>query len=69
MDYLKKNFKKITYNKTKFQNLFSSLCGPYTIVVILLLSLGLNFTSIIKLFSQFNSSDQFINYIYSFFFK
>lgn len=69
LDYLKKNFKKITYNNTKFQNLFSSMCGPYTMIVIVLLSLGLNYTSILKLFSQYNSPDQFINYFYSLFFK
>jgi len=56
-NYLNKNFKKITRNVIRIQNVFSNSCGHFCIYFIYLMCLNLNFDSIIKLMSNVDNID------------
>ena len=68
-EYLETNFTDIYYNKGKFQNLFSYVCGPYTICFIYLMSLGIKFEKIMEIFSNYQFPDQFVKYFLRIFFQ
>jgi hypothetical protein len=59
-NYLMKNFEKITHNRYKFQNLFSDVCGAYTICFIYFMSLGVDFKSFLTMIRKSNYPDAFV---------
>jgi hypothetical protein len=58
--YLLDNFERVTHNKHKFQSIFSDVCGQFTICFLYFMSLGFEFDSVMHLFRNSNSPDQFV---------
>jgi hypothetical protein len=59
-EYLKENYDKITYNKHKFQSVYSNTCGQYVITFTYFMSLGFEFSHVLKMFRKLSNTDQFV---------
>jgi hypothetical protein len=60
-EYIDYNFKKLQINPHKFQSVFSNTCGHFCIAFIYFMSIGFDFSSVIKMFRKCNDPDKFVS--------
>lgn len=66
--YLMAHSKRIEYNPFKLQNIFANTCAHFAISFIFLMSLGLKFNNVIKIFKLNSDPDHFVrNFITTYF--
>lgn len=63
LHYLRSNFDHIHQSKQRFQSYGAGNCGNYSIVFCYMMSLGWQFESFLKLLSNCENSDLFVNKI------
>jgi hypothetical protein len=59
-EYLRREFKSVTWNNHAFQSVTSTVCGHYTIFFIYNMCLGLKYHEILRLLFISDNSDYFV---------